>query len=308
MKDPHYLSLVEKQNEYERNLYECEAWRMDNPPPIKEDDLEPTMVIFPNGKTLLVCAGLPAPLSSRFGHHWSRRLHHKASRYIEKIMFQTMLNSHALLQKLNSGFFVCQLNSFTDFHKSMGRPIQKGGGVEYSFAGSTVFVSYKLGHMKHLYMDTPGLSTFWLSARKSAREALNFISALQHPKTVVTSIKSSESRKKRKKKKFSTKYQPRLCTIKVDPETLNLIRPLREPSQKTGREMPRFDVPDGKANRWVTRANLKVGEVVLATRQGKRNNRLYLVNRPRVGYTCNEHKEPVVRVEKSPKIIKAKRF
>ena len=140
-----------------------------------------------------------------------------------------MLNSHALLQKLNSGFFVCQLNSFTDFHRSMGRPLQSGGGgVEYSFAGSTVFVSYKLGHMKHLYMDTPGLSTFWLSARKSAREALNFISALQHPKTVVTSVKSSESRKKRKKKKYSTKYQPRLCTIKVDPETLNLIRPLPE--------------------------------------------------------------------------------
>ena len=72
--------------------------------------------------------------------------------------------------------------------------------------------------------------------------------------------------------------------------------------------MPRFDVPEGKANRWVTRANLKVGEVVLATKQGRRNNRLYLVNRPRVGYTCNEHKEPVVVSEKAPKIIKAKRF
>lgn len=305
---PEYERLMELQQRTDQELFECDGWRMENPPPIREEDIEPTMVILPNGRTLLVCAGRSASLTSRFGNAWKKRLHHKSSRYIEKLMFQIMLNAHNLLQKLDSGFFVCQFNTFKDFNKTMGNVPYDSDEEEISFAGSTIYVNYDIQHMKHLYADSTGVRGFWLDARKSARETLNFISALQHPKTIVTSVKSSESRKKRRKKKFNTKYQPRLCTIKVDPETLSLIRPLRDPSQRTGREMPRFDVPEGKANRWVTRASLRVGEVVLATKQGKRNNRLYLVNRPRVGYTCNEHKEPLVRAEKAPKIIKAKRF
>lgn len=293
---PAYRDMGNKIQQLENKIFECDAWKVENLPPLKENELEPTMVILPNGRTLLVCGGKPKDLSECFGKAWKHRMHHKSSRFMDRLLFQMMINAHTLMQQLNSGFFVAQLNTFEGF----------GHGTDKSFSGSTIYVNYGIEMMKHTYFEYQPMIEFWLDARKSAREALNFISALQHPKTVVTHT-SNQPRKKRKKK-FKGGYQPRVCTIKVAPETLNLIRPLREPSQRTGREMPRFDVSAGRANRWVTRAKLEVGETILATKQGKRNNRLYLVNRPRVGYTCNGHKDPVAKTERTPKIVKAKRF
>lgn len=143
--------------------------------------------------------------------------------------------------------------------------------------------------------------------RKETLEASRFLSALQSPKTIVTRIGNS---KRKKNKRFGKKsYNPTIATIKVDTETLNVIRPLRikeNDSDAPKREMPRFEVDAKPARRWVLENSLQAGEEILATKiSPKSGNRLYFVWRHQAGYIANQHKEPK---EKQPKIIRAKKF
>lgn len=133
-----------------------------------------------------------------------------------------------------------------------------------------------------------------------AQVILRFLSAVQNPKTVV-STKRVQSPKIKGKKirlvngKFTKKrnLKANLKVVKIDAETLSNITTLRvNPNNQKGSEHGyQYDRCETTAGRWVGKEKLIDGEEIVATKPRNKGGKLYLVRRPVKGCTVNKHKE-----------------
>lgn len=134
----------------------------------------------------------------------------------------------------------------------------------------------------------------------------NLLTCLQNPKTVVV---SKTKHKPRELRKAMRKGRPLLQskTLLVQPETLQQINPLREPSTSTGRTHSyQYERRGGGAKKWILQANLETGMEVIAKKPRKNGDGfLYLVQGKRKGAVCNAH---LPLKEKTVQTVKVKSF
>ena len=318
--DTQWQSMMAKEHSFNEQLSNQEGWVVPEIPELKTNLDEPILLINPDGSaTIIAQASYKSVVEFR---GWSNGLKRKNSAFIENRFRQIAHNSHALVRENPAIFYVgtCaeydgNLSSFmfsTVVPQSKqvrtDLPLKGKYGNGYNFENDPRYDN-DFDHEKFM-------GEVILPHRAKVVEGLCFLAALQSPKSIVTKAPTpSKSRKGKKKnrnnkrKKRSTQLQPKIFSIEIDSETLSLICPVRfRTGEKTGRTMPNHERRGCPAKQWVTRENLRVGEVVIATKKGKRDNTLYYVQRERVGTTVNEHLPKIPKTEKLPKVTRAKEF